>query len=82
MELTTPLVLILPARFAPEQLVPLFLMFVMFGPVLISGLVWLFDAVARSEFGMKIGLADDPKTRLTKFYHKHNPTKMRDVRAL
>ena len=28
---------------------------------------------------MKIGLAGDPRTRLTKFYKKHN-TKMRDVR--
>lgn len=56
-------------------------MFVMFGPVLLSGLVWAFDALANSELGVKIGLTNDPRTRLTKFYQKHNPGKMQDVRG-
>ena len=63
-----------------RQILPLILMFVMFGPVALTGLVFVYDYVATSEWGVKIGLSDDPRTRLTKFYKKHNPTKMRDVR--
>lgn len=66
---------------APRQILPLILMFVMFGPVALTGLVFVYDYVATSEWGVKIGLSDDPRTRLTKFYKKHNPTKMRDVRG-
>lgn len=63
-----------------RQILPLILMFVMFGPVALTGLVFVFDYVATSEWGVKMGLSDDPRTRLTKFYKKHNPTKMREVR--
>lgn len=63
----------------PPQLLPLILMFVMFGPVVLTGLIYVFEIVANSEFAVKIGLSDDPRTRLTKFYTKYNPTKMRDV---
>lgn len=62
------------------QILPLILMFVMFGPIILSGLIFVCDYVVNSEWGIKIGLADDPRARLTKFYKKHNPTKMRDVR--
>lgn len=55
-------------------------MFVMFGPVILTGVIFVFDWVVNSEWAVNIGLADDPRTRLTKFYKKHNPTKMRDVR--
>lgn len=68
--------------FMPPQVLPLLLMFVMFGPVLLTGLIYAFDIVANSEFAVKIGMTDDPRTRLTKFYTKHNPTKMRDVSYL
>ena len=54
-------------------------MVVMFGPVLLTGLVFVFDYVAASEWGVKVGLSEDPRSRLTKFYQKHNPSKMRDV---
>ena len=54
-------------------------MFVMFGPVILTGLIFVFDWVVNSEWAVNIGLTDDPRTRLTKFYKKHNPTKMRDV---
>ncbi|CAB1107310.1 unnamed protein product [Ectocarpus sp. CCAP 1310/34] len=64
------------------KILPLILMFVMFGPVVLTGLIFVFDYVANSDWGIKIGLADDPRTRLTKFYKKHNPTKMRDVDKL
>lgn len=63
------------------QILPLILMFVMFGPVVLTGVIFVCDYVANSDWGIKIGLADDPRTRLTKFYKKHNPNKMRDVRA-
>lgn len=63
-----------------RQILPLILMFVMFGPVVLTGLIFAFDYVATSDWGIKVGLSDDPRTRLTKFYKKHNPTKMRDVR--
>lgn len=65
---------------ALRQILPLILMFVMFGPIILSGLIFVVEYVVNSEWGIKIGLADDPRTRLTKFYQKHNPTKMRDVR--
>ncbi|CAM9696885.1 unnamed protein product [Ascophyllum nodosum] len=57
-------------------------MVVMFGPVLLTGLVFVFDYVAASEWGVKVGLSEDPRSRLTKFYQKHNPSKMRDVDKL
>lgn len=61
-------------------MLPLILMFVMFGPIILTGVIFVADYVVNSEWGIKIGLADDPRTRLTKFYKKNNPTKMRDVR--
>lgn len=57
-------------------------MFVMFGPVVLTGLIYIFDLISKTEFAVKIGLTDDPRTRLTKFYQKYNPTKMRDVSAV
>eukprot|EP00903_Cladosiphon_okamuranus_P006394 g6259.t1 len=68
-----------PANKGGIKILPLILMFVMFGPIILSGLIFVCDYVANSEWGIKIGLADDPRTRLVKFYQKHNPTKMRDV---
>ncbi|CAM9308288.1 unnamed protein product [Scytosiphon promiscuus] len=64
------------------KILPLILMFVMFGPVVLTGVIFVCDYVANSDWGIKIGLADDPRTRLTKFYKKHNPNKMRDVDKL
>ena len=75
-----PLIVGRASLLVPWQILPLILMFVMFGPIILSGLIFVCDYVVNSEWGIKIGLADDPRTRLTKFYKKHNPTKMRDVR--
>lgn len=63
------------------QILPLILMFVMFGPVLLTGLIFVVDFVVNSEWGIRVGLPGNPRSSLTKFYQKHNPTKMRDVRA-
>lgn len=54
-------------------------MFVMFGPIILSGVIFVCDYVVNSEWAVKVGLVDEPRTRLTKFYKKHNPDKMRDV---
>ncbi len=62
------------------QILPLILMFVMFGPVILTGVIFVCDWVVNSEWAQNIGLADDPRTRLTKFYKKHNPANLQNVR--
>ncbi|CAM9514950.1 unnamed protein product [Pylaiella littoralis] len=71
-----------PAKKGGIKILPLILMFVMFGPVLLTGLIFVCDYVVNSEWGIRVGLPGNPRASLTKFYQKHNPTKMRDVDKL
>ncbi|CAM9813936.1 unnamed protein product, partial [Choristocarpus tenellus] len=61
------------------KILPLCLLLVMFGPFVLTGLIWAFEAIASSRFGVTVGLGQDPRTRLTEFYKKHNPSKMKEV---
>mmetsp|Transcript_31999 Transcript_31999/g.42222 ORF Transcript_31999/g.42222 Transcript_31999/m.42222 type:complete len:135 (+) Transcript_31999:160-564(+) len=58
---------------------PIVFLFLFVGPACLPGVFWIFDKIAQSDFGKSMGLYEEPRVRLEKFYREHNPSKLGEV---
>eukprot|EP01084_Bolivina_argentea_P101738 182351_1 len=61
------------------RMAPLILLVVLFGPMLLPGIIWAWNNVSNTELGVKLGMRMDHRTRLVKFYKEHSPEKITQV---
>jgi hypothetical protein len=58
---------------------PIIMMLMVFGPAILPAVLYVWDKVSQSQWGISVGLGSSPRDRLVAFYKKHNPEKLGEV---